>query len=1140
MTGFVLARVRAHRLLLAAALVAVVLTTTVLATLAAFSGGIGDAALRHTLRTRDTAATALTAKAPVAPSDRRATEAAGKAVQDAARTAFDGLPFTTRALARSGPYALPRSLQPPAARDGNPYLTHFSSLDSTQVRIVRGRAPDASRRGEVEVALPETAAAELGVHPGHREAALTVTDRLDGPAVRVRVVGVYRPVAADAPYWQLDGLRGRGVQKVSFTTYGPLLTDPAVLATAGRVSTGETSWLAVADFSAMSTGRIDALRDAAREGVASLRGSAALGGSTDVTTGLPGVLDRAERATLVSRSTLLIVALQLSLLAGYTLLLVARLLSAERDGETGLLRARGGSRGRIGTLAAVEALMLALPAALLAPLLAGPLTELLAGQGALARIGLRVDGVASGGVWLVAGAVALGCALAVTLPALTSDGATRGRGRALPGPLRAGADVALVAVAGIAYWQLDRQTAQSGVFGKDGSGQPGIDPLLVAAPALALLAGTALTLRLLPPAARLAERRAASGRGLTSALAGWQLSRRPLRGAGPVLLLVLAVAMGMLAIGQGSSWDRSQDDQADFRAGASVRVQTAGVAGLGHAGRYAELPGVREAVPALRATAQLSGDREATVLALDTARGAEHVLTRPDLGELTDGAAPRSAGITAARDGTRLPKDTTRLELDVRLSAKPDPGGVAPDDDSRPPKDASHEPPRVAVLVEDRYGLSYRLPAGTLTADGRTRTLSVDLLGAAESAAGEPARPLTFIGLELDVPQPVGVPERHVLTVAALRAADGGTEAAPVRLGSPWRAKSAVARADDALSEQARPTRPELTGPDAQDPRITARYGTGYTPGGSFWSGEDNTVTVRIMADRSVPEEVPAIATDQYLKVLGARPGDRVDVALAGTNVPVRIERSVRALPTTGPDGRAPVATNGEGADATGAATSAADRDGGALLLDLNAVNRILTQRDGTGVSPTEWWLTTAPGQSAEAAAALRARSDTDPATVLVRDEIAQGLRDDPLGAGPGTALTAVAVAAAALAAVGFGVSTAGALRERSTEFAVLRALGAPRRRLARLVAAEQGVLVCLALLVGAALGTVLTRAVVPLILLTPDATRPVPPVLVELPVGQVLLLLALVAAGPLLITAALPLRRPANLATALGAAVER
>ncbi|MCK7626821.1 hypothetical protein MUU72_27600 [Streptomyces sp. RS10V-4] len=78
------------------------------------------------------------------------------------------------------------------------------------------------------------------------------------------------------------------------------------------------------------------------------------------------------------------------------------------------------------------------------------------------------------------------------------------------------------------------------------------------------------------------------------------------------------------------------------------------------------------------------------------------------------------------------------------------------------------------------------------------------------------------------------------------------------------------------------------------------------------------------------------------------------------------------------------------------------------------------------------------------------------------------------------------------------------------------------------MLAAEQGVLIALALAVGTALGTVLTHAVVPLVVLTQDAGRPVPPVLVELPPGQVAALLAAVAALPLLTAALTGLHRPA------------
>jgi predicted lysophospholipase L1 biosynthesis ABC-type transport system permease subunit len=162
----------------------------------------------------------------------------------------------------------------------------------------------------------------------------------------------------------------------------------------------------------------------------------------------------------------------------------------------------------------------------------------------------------------------------------------------------------------------------------------------------------------------------------------------------------------------------------------------------------------------------------------------------------------------------------------------------------------------------------------------------------------------------------------------------------------------------------------------------------------------------------------------------------------------------------------------------------------------------------------------------------VRALPDVDPEQVVVRDEMAAELRDDPFGAAPQTALVAASAVTVLFVPLGFAVSAAGAMRVRDGEFAVLRALGTPRRRLARLIAVEHGVLVALALLVGTALGTVLTHALVPLVVLTGQATRPLPPVLVELPLPRLAALLSALAAGPALVTAALALRRVKPVAT--------
>ncbi|MFI0905233.1 FtsX-like permease family protein [Streptomyces sioyaensis] len=1142
---FVLLRVRAHRLLLTAALLSVLLTTTVLATLTAFSGAIGDAGLRQALRTRAAPAAALQVKAQL-PAGQR--QSADRAVARGARRAFDGLPFTVRTLVRSGPYALPRTLRSPPAPKDEPDLTQLAALDRSLLTLTAGHWPTAVRRGPLPVAMPAAAAARLGIAPGRR---LTLDNRLSGSAhLTVEVTGVYRPTDRSDPYWKLDDLGGRGVRTVGFTTYGPLHTDPAAFrggaargggaAPGGGVAQDSVGWLATADFRPLTADRLPALSAAAAAAPKALMADPAFAGQAAATTGLPDALGQLQRALLVNHSTILIVALQLILLAGCALLLVARMLSTERAGETALLRARGGSRRRIAGLALAESLLLAAPAALGAPLLTGPLLHLLAGHGPSARIGLPLDTGLTGATWLTGSAVALGCALAVAAPALLRTGPAgphARRARALPGATgvsaartewrawgRTGADLGLLVIAGVAYWQLQRQTAGdgagSGVLTGDTTGRLGIDPVLVAAPALALLAGTVLTLRLLPLAARLAERGAARGRGLAAALAGRQISRRPQRGAGPVLLLVLATALGMLAIGQGASWDRSQDDQADFRAAAPVRILASRTPQWGQGGAYADVPGVAAALPAGLTELDLPDGKNSSLLALDTVgassartksrawgRSAGMLLLR---GDLVGGAADEPAGAAADRllravaphdgppAGMELPPHTDRLRLTATLrslrtlpsSQRPPTPDADPD-----PQDTGPVPATLAALLTDGHGVPYSLPLGSLAADGRPHTLSTDLAAAAGAPAGRPAGPLRLTGLVAALDQPP-VAHRQQLTVTAAEATAGDGPPRPLAAPAALRWRPKITDTSSSVGEAFGPRAGRAEVPHGG---LLSQI---YDTGARLDPYSASVTTVRITAAHAARPPLAAVATGAFLRASGSKAGSVIEVPVNGQPLKARIVRAVRALP--GP------------ADAPAT---------GGLLVDLGAVNEALSDRGAPPLTAGEWWLRPAPGATGRVVEALRARPDTDPDQVLVRDEIAGQLHDDPLGLGPRTALGAAAAAAVALAAVGFGVGAAASVRERTREFAVLRALGAPRGQPARMIAAEQGVLIALALGIGAALGTALTRAVVPLVVLTEQAGRPRPPVLVELPPGPVVALLAAVAAVPLLAVAALGLR---------------
>ncbi len=562
-----------------------------------------------------------------------------------------------------------------------------------------------------------------------------------------------------------------------------------------------------------------------------------------------------------------------------------------------------------------------------------------------------------------------------------------------------------------------------------------------------------------------------------------------------MLLLVIAVASGMLAIGHGASWDRSQDDQADFRTGAAVRVLDHRPGSPGQTGLYAALPGARDAAPAHRTTLALSGDREATVLALDTAHARDDMLMRGDLADEPPAALLRALAPPARDDdrAVRLPDGTRRIALDVRIA----------DERSRTGRSPSGRAPLLTVVVEDRYGIAYRLGAGSVPVDGRVHRATLDLDVTATGRRAAPAGPLRLTGLQLDDTSPTVRPEHHRFTVERLLATgrDGAVRTVPAPAGTRWRGDRAVTENGEVVTRSATEPAVSDTAP------LTVAYGTGADPDGN--EGASRIYTLRVATTGAgAPRDLSAVATRDFLRAAGAGPGDTIDVPLSGEQLRVRIVRSVEELPTTaaGLDGEAV--------------------DGGALLLDLRAVDAVLAQRAGAPLVPTEWWVSAAPGKAAEVVAALRARPDLEPQQVLVRDETAAELLRDPLGAGPRSALTAVAVAAVALAAGGFAVSAAGARRERAAEFAVLRALGTPRRDLARLVATEQSLLIGAGLLAGLGLGTVLTRAVVPLIVLSSSAARPAPPVLVELPGPRVALLLAGVAAPLLLITVASALRR--------------
>ncbi|ATZ28444.1 FtsX-like permease family protein [Streptomyces lavendulae subsp. lavendulae] len=1064
MLGFVMRRLRGRWPLAVAVVLTVLITTTALTALLAFTRSVGDAGMRRALTGPERARTALVLTGEHALPQRPADDAAVRAFAD---RVFGSVPTGSESVARSRSYGLPGERAPGKDAD----LTLLAALSRDRVRLLAGHWPEAvgQNPGRLPVALPTAALTRLGLTPERLPAEVRLEDRLGGAPLDVLVTGVYRAAEPDAPYWRLDPLGGREVQVGSFTTYGPLLVDDSAF-TAGGLPQNSRATLLTPDFTGTPRSAVEAVRGRAAEAETTRPSGLTVSG------GLASFIADLQSGQRVARSTLLVGALQLSVLASAALLLVAHLLRERQEPERVLLTARGASRRRLGLLSTAESLFLALPAAVLAPLLAPLLLGLTGRYGPLARVPLDAGG--SWLLWPAAAVCALLCVLLTTLPAVLR-GATAaalrrgGRRRAVvSGFARSGADLALVALAVLAYRQLSRYSGGEG-DAPAGGGVLGVDPVLVAAPTLALCAGTLLVLRLLPFAARLGGRIAARGRGLGPALVGWQLARRPQRATGPVLLLVLAVSSGVLALGQHTAWSASQRDQADFAAAGGLRITGGDLAPMGRAGRYAALPGGDRIVPVIHDEVALPGRKPGRLLALDS-RTADRLPLRADLRDGRPMAAlfaplalppATAAGRTAGGDGIDLPATPRRIDLDVTVTA--------------PAAPATSGRPSLALLLRDRFGLTYRTPAAALPENG-DGTVSVQLDPLTGSPLGSAAGPLSVVGMAMSYgAEPAWFDSSTLADVAGdlsvRRVSVSGTPDGPgvhVAATAPdWNLRTP----EVSKGEPAADLRP--AGPDLLRLHYRGRPGTpvqiSLSPGGP-------------------PAELRGVATRGFLAAMGASVGDHVSVRLGVTTVQVRVTAAVGSLPVAGDT---------------------------ALAVDLNAAARRLAAEDAQPL-PTagEWWLPAAsPGDPspARAAAALRAGAGSQKA--VLREEVADALLQDPLSAGPQAALAALAVACAVLAAIGFAASAAASGRERAREHAILSALGASRPRLAGTAAAEGCLLVGLGTAVGAGLGAAIVHLVVPLTVLTPAARRPVPGVVVGLPTTQTLLLALAVAAVPLL-----------------------
>ncbi len=218
-----------------------------------------------------------------------------------------------------------------------------------------------------------------------------------------------------------------------------------------------------------------------------------------------------------------------------------------------------------------------------------------------------------------------------------------------------------------------------------------------------------------------------------------------------------------------------------------------------------------------------------------------------------------------------------------------------------------------------------------------------------------------------------------------------------------------------------------------------------------------------------------AIASTGFLAATGNRVGDGLVGSITGNPIHLQIVGKTDALPPLDP--ARPF-----------------------LLVDGPTLALADYFGSGAALLPTEWWLSVTPG----AAASVDRQLQTPPfaaSTVISRDALDEALQGDPVALGVVGALLVGAISALTFAAVGFVVSASASIGSRADEFGLLRALGMTDGQVMRWLAAEQGLLIAVGLVVGIALGIGLAWVVLPAVNFTPTGLRPIPAATIVLPV---------------------------------------
>ena len=890
----------------------------------------------------------------------------------------------------------------------------------------------------IEALVPADAAADMGARVGDRFSAVPYWSD-SAPYIHVTITGVFTPDDPDDEYWHLNDRIFKAATAETFRTLPFYVTEAAYYETLGETFNQMDSvygWLLMVDAGKLNANNsrfayanIEAMEDRLSANLFSYR----------QITELDEALYEYDLRLFFSKLPMFVILVLISVVILYYVITLSSLVVEQQRGEIVLLKSRGASSAQVLSVYALEGLTIAILATVAAPFLAATVISLLGFTPAFSDLsgGDRLNILISPNAYLMSAFGGLLSFAALMIPAFQASGMSvttfrqqSARPYTQPFYQRYYLDVLLLIIGVILLRQLTEQgsVVAVGIFG-----ELAVDQILLAVPAVILVASALVLLRLFPLFMRISSALLSSFLSAGLVLGIWQMARNPTHYARLSLMLILMAGLGIFAASFGGTLQRNFEERALYDTGADVRVRGMLPGNEGPTSpireSYEDLPSVENVSLAFRGfgtdLSKLFADSY-TMFAVEGDRIKDTGWFRDDFSGVPMEDMLTSLEVENLPRGIPIPEDADY----IGVTLKPD----------RP-----HPSVTAAARLRDANGRYFTYNLGLLDT---SRWRTYEALISRENVAlfrsrVRPTLPMEFVSLTVYE----GDGRNRLRSGATLvgdiyaRMPDGGAQ---------------VIESFDSLDGWSL----LRAVPEAQSDALKSAETPDGSAAGNFIWAEGRPLISRGIHPGAERQPLPAIATKRFMRVNGHGVGDSIEVSVQGHRIYVNFIGEMDYFPT--------LETFTESY----------------IVADLDAVVAY-TNLEATGgeIRPNEVWLTT-NGVAEERAELIAMLEEGEPFAsreIFDRERALAESQVDPLVEAGWRALLFVAFAAVLiLSGLGFMVHAYVSFKSREIQFALMRTVGFSMRQLTTLVLLEQALVIGAGLALGSWMGGRLGASMMP------------------------------------------------------------